>query len=69
MRITEIKRHLDGRAERFVCDVVELVPGGRAALHYATRLESPLRDGPLCLPAGELHTRAYFWTDRLIGTS
>jgi hypothetical protein len=64
MQITEIKRHLDGREERFVCDIIELIPGERAVLHYATRLERPHRDGPLTLPAGEIHTRAYFWADR-----
>ncbi len=64
MQIVEVKRHLDGREEHFVCDVVELVPGERAVVLWQTQLEEPLRDGPLYIPAGPLVTKGYFWTGR-----
>jgi predicted RNA-binding protein associated with RNAse of E/G family len=64
MRIVEVKRHLDGREERFVCDVIELVPGERAVVLWQTQLEEPLCDGPLFIPAGPLVTWGYFWTAR-----
>jgi len=62
-KITEIKRHLDGRVERFVCEAVEINPQ-RAILHHVARRDKPLRDGPLYLPAGEIHTWALFWKER-----
>ncbi len=64
MQIVEVKRHLDGREERFVCELVELLPGERAVVLWRTSLEEPLRDGPLHIPSGPLVTRGYFWTDR-----
>ena len=64
MSIVEVKRHLDGREERFVCDVLELVPGERAVVLWRTELSEPLRDGPLYIPPGPLITKGYFWADR-----
>ena len=64
MRIVEVKRHLDGREERFVCDVLALEPGRRAVVRWQTRLEAPLEDGPLRIPPGPLLTLGYFWSDR-----
>jgi hypothetical protein len=63
MQILEIKYHLDGRVERFVCAVVELT-SGRAILRYVGRRHKPLTDGPLYLPAGEFVTLAFFWEGR-----
>lgn len=62
MTIVEVKRHLDGREERFVCDVLDLVPGERAVIRWQAHLEKPLEDGPLRIPAGLLVTLGYFWT-------
>ncbi len=64
MSIVEVKRHLDGREERFVCDVLELVPGERAVVLWRTELSRPLEDGPLRIPPGPLITKGYFWVDR-----
>ena len=64
MPITEIKHHLDGRIERFTCDVVQLLPGNFAIVRYVGQRDKPLQDGPLSLPAGEIHTLAYFWEGR-----
>lgn len=64
MQIVEVKRHLDGREERFVCDLLEAVPGDRAVVRWQTDLEAPLEDGPLRIPAGPLVTVGYFWTGR-----
>lgn len=63
MRITEIKRHLDGREERYVCDLIDFVPG-RAVVRFVWERDEPLRDGPIDLPAGESVTHAYFWKGR-----
>ena len=64
MQIVEVKRHLDGREERFVCDLLDILPGERAVVRWQTRLETPLEDGPLHIPAGPLVTLGYFWADR-----
>jgi len=63
MKITEIKRHIDGRVEEFVCDVVEL-KNDSAIVHHIWNRDEHLIDGPFSLPAGEIHTQAYFWSDR-----
>lgn len=63
MRIMEVKRHLDGRIERFICDVVELHPD-RAILSYLWHRDELLRDGPIHLPAGEILTLAFYWQGR-----
>lgn len=63
MQITEVKRHLDGREERFVCDVIELEPE-RAIVRFEWKRARPLRDGPVFIPAGKSVTRAYFWAGR-----
>lgn len=64
MQIVEVKRHLDGHEERFVCDVLELVEGERAVVRWRSSLERPLEDGPLRIPPGPLLTLGYFWADR-----
>lgn len=64
MQVTEIKHHLDGRIERFTCDVAQLQPAKHAILRYVGHRDKPLRDGPLYLPAGEISTLAFFWEDR-----
>lgn len=64
MRIVEVKRHLDGREERFVCDVLELIEGERAVVRWRSVLERALEDGPLRIPPGPLVTLGYFWADR-----
>jgi len=64
MQITEVKHHLDGQIERFECDVVELQPGSHAILRYVGYRDKPLRDGRLYLPAGAIHTLAFFWQER-----
>ncbi len=62
-QITEIKHHLDGRIEHFICEVVEL-ESDRAILRYKGHRDHPLRDGPLYLPAGEIVTWAFYWEGR-----
>ncbi|MBI1729152.1 DUF402 domain-containing protein [Candidatus Acetothermia bacterium] len=63
MKIIETKIHLDGRREEFACDAVVLKPDV-AIVNFIWNREKPLRDGPIYLPAGEIHTRAHFWRDR-----
>lgn len=63
MKITEIKRHLDGREERFQCDVLTL-RADRAVVRFEFHQDDPRRDGPFYLPAGTIVTHAYFWEDR-----
>ena len=64
VQIVEVKRHLDGREERFVCEVLALKEGEHAAVRWETRLERALEDGPLRIPPGPLVTLGYFWADR-----
>lgn len=64
MQITEIKQHLNGRTERFKCDVVELQTRNYAILRYVAQRDKPLEDGPLHLPAGAIQTLAFFWEGR-----
>jgi hypothetical protein len=63
MKITETKIHLDGRREPFACDALILRPD-LAIVNFIWNREKPLQDGPIYLPAGEIHTRAHFWRDR-----
>jgi len=64
MQIVEVKRHLDGREERFVCEILALEPGRWAVVRWQAHLEAPLEDGPLQIPPGPILTLGYFWSDR-----
>ena len=56
-RITEVKRHVDGREQRFECEQVVVRPGVMAVMRF--QLELPL--GPY--PPGT-HTLGFFWRRR-----
>ena len=62
-RITEIKRHLDGREERFECELVSMELG-EAVIRYVWHRDQPFRDGPIYLPAGDTITWAFYWEGR-----
>ena len=63
MKIKERKHHIDGRVEEFNCDVVE-ISSDHAIVDFIWHRDEPLDDGPFQLPAGAIHTRAYFWANR-----
>jgi len=63
MTITEVKRHLDGREERFECELL-VKRGDLALVRFAFHQDEPHADGPFRLPAGEVVTLAAFWADR-----
>lgn len=62
-KITEIKCHLDGREERFGCELVSMEPG-EAVIRYLWHRDRPFRDGPIYLPAGDTITWAFYWEGR-----
>lgn len=62
-KITEIKRHLDGREERFECELVSMQPG-EAVIRYFWHRDQSFRDGPIHLPAGDTITWAFYWEGR-----
>ncbi len=62
-KITEIKRHLDGREERFECELVSMKPG-EAVVRFIWHRDRPFRDGPIYVPAGDNITLAFYWEDR-----
>lgn len=79
MTITEIKRHLDGREERYECELL-LRTDDAALVRFGFHQDEPREDGPFQLPSGEIVTLAAFWeghpyliyrltdeNDRLIG--
>jgi hypothetical protein len=59
-RITEVKTTLDGRVDRFLCDVAVRSPGRLVVLY---RMPAARRVHGVDLPAGSL-TVGYFWKDR-----
>ncbi len=61
--ITEHKRDINGKLVQFECSSV-LLNGERAILQYIWLREKPYRDGPVYLPAGAIHTDAFYWSDR-----
>ena len=63
MTITEVKHHLDGREERYECELL-LKTDEAALVRFAFRQDEPHQDGPFRLPAGEIVTLAAFWEDR-----
>lgn len=63
MKIIEIKRHLDGRAEHFECELISMKPA-EAIIRYVWHRDKPFRDGPIYLPAGDSITLAFYWEDR-----
>lgn len=60
MRVTEVKRHLDGRVERFDCRLVARRPH-LAVLRFDHRAE--LRAGGFLFPAGS-RSYGFFWRRR-----
>lgn len=60
MRITEVKRHLDGRAERFDCRLVLLRPN-LAVVRFDH--EKQRQAGGYRIPAGS-RTHGFFWRQR-----
>jgi len=63
MTITEVKRHLDGREERFECELL-LKTDDTALVRFALHQDQPREDGPFRLPSGKIVTLAAFWEER-----
>lgn len=63
MTITEVKRHLDGREERYECELL-LKTDDAALVRFGFHQDEPHEDGPFRLPSGELTTVAAFWEGR-----
>jgi hypothetical protein len=63
MKITEIKTHIDGRIEKFECELLSLSQNF-AIVEFIWDRDEPHIDGPMFLPAGKIYTHAYFWEDR-----
>lgn len=63
MSITEVKHHLDGREERFDCELL-LKRDDSALVRFVFHQDAPHKDGPFRLPAGEIVTLAAFWERR-----
>ena len=63
MTITEVKHHLDGREERFECDLL-LMGDDVALVRFAFSQDRPYEDGPFRLPTGQIVTLAAFWENR-----
>lgn len=63
MTITEVKHHLDGREERYECELL-LKTDDAALVRFVFYQDEPREDGPFQLPSGEIATVAAFWEDR-----
>ncbi len=63
MTIIEVKHHLDGREERFDCELL-LHRDVVAMVRFGFRQDEPHEDGPFRLPMGHIVTLAAFWEDR-----
>lgn len=61
--IREIKQKLDGTVHEFECSSLLLEPA-RAIIHHIWHRTTPYIDGPAYLPASEIHTKAFFWSER-----
>lgn len=63
MKVKEIKHRLDGSTKTFECEVIE-GSDNKAILSYIWDRKTPYKDGPVFLPAGPIHTNAFYWRDR-----
>lgn len=59
-QIQEVKRKLDGRVQRFNCQLVDWSANRAVVIYY---LERAYQINELCLPAGTL-SYGHFWQDR-----
>jgi predicted RNA-binding protein associated with RNAse of E/G family len=61
--IKEVKRKLDGSLLSFDCTPI-LIESNRAIISHIWHRTTRYIDGPAYLPAEEIHTKAFFWTER-----
>jgi len=59
----EIKKHIDGRIKIYECDIHSIIPGQSAHLKYVWQRTTTYTDGPVSLPASDIHTDAFYWTN------
>jgi len=63
MTIMEIKHNLDGREERYECELL-LRTDAAALVRFVFHQNEPHEDGPFRLPTGDIVTLAAFWENR-----